>query len=265
MNDGPGMLYASEMAAKALQVAPEGSPHATDACRCAMCARKIRRGDIVSPLDLPKSFTDFKFLGSSGVVCGYCKATTAQHVMRALQRCVITQDGVFNLNKDEARVWFWLTPPKPPYVVVLNQAPSMMATFHYFWRTPVTIDADLVQINVDDVIYQVRRPRVVQAIEYGNLIVQAAQSLQVKKGAIKSPFQVLIRDPSLSPSDNSGRINAVALSLAEQDPRCKQAVDFLSTLRPGELIALSGIFKQKPVAPVEPALITNPKVQTEKE
>lgn len=248
------MIYTSEIATKALGLKPLGNTHEGPDSVCAMCARPIHQGDLSQRKVLSRSFTDFPKLAPSDYICGYCNATARQEIMRELQRCVITEIGIYGLNTDEARSWLWTTPPKPPFAVVINH--STMAAFHYFWRTPVTLDADLITMNVDDVIYQVRRDRVMRALAYAGQLLAKAPALAKKKGVMKSPFLVLSRDPSKSARASNGRIHRDALELAEMFPECRPAVQFLQNLSPGELIALSPMVKQKPAAPVQPPLIT---------
>jgi len=248
------MIYPSELAAQALGIKPLGTPHTGAACHCAMCGRPIAGGDLSMRKKLPKTFLDFPHLRPSDWLCGFCVATTKQNTMRALQRCVITPKGVYPIGTDDARAWFWLSPPKPPFVVVINH--STTAAFHYFWRTPVTLDERLVAMNIDGVTYQVRRPLVLKALEHAAYLVEQIAKLAKKKGAMKSPFVVLSRDPSKSPRSSNGRLSPQALALAKTAPRCQEAVDFLSALSPGELIALSPMLKKKPATPIQPQLIT---------
>jgi CRISPR type IV-associated protein Csf1 len=247
------ILYTSELAARALHVAPEGTPLQGQSCTCAMCQRKIEPGQLANEMSLPKTFLDFEKIGLSGMVCGWCKATTNQSVMRALQRCVVTQDAVYPLNTDDARAWFWNDPPAPPFAVVINH--STMAAFHYFWRTPVSLDRNFITMNVDNVIYQVNRDRVLKAIEHADALVKASQSLGKKK-ILKSAFQVISRDPSKSPRASNGRLMATAKALGRTDPELALASSYLEQLTPGELIALSPLLKQNPATPTQPTPIT---------
>jgi CRISPR type IV-associated protein Csf1 len=249
------MIYTSELAAQALRLQPKGQPHAQSPCYCAMCARPIRTGDFSQKKDLGKTFLDFPFLRPSDWICGFCAATTEQSVMRALQRCVITAEGVYPINTDDARAWLWLTPPKPPFAVVINH--STMAAFHYFWRTPVTLDEKLVSMNVDGVIYEVRRSKLTKALEHGAYLIEQDSKLEKKKGALKSPFVVLSRDPSKSARSANGHISPAALALAKTNEHCKEAVDYLANLTPGELIALSPMLKQNPATATQPTIINS--------
>lgn len=248
------MIYASELAAKALGLAPEGAAHDGPDCICAMCQRPIHPGDISVQKELPRTFVDFGHLAPSDFLCGFCSVTTHQDVMRDLQRCVITSQGIYNLNTDAARAWFWMTPPEPPFAVVINH--STMAAFHYFWRTPVTLDRAFVQMNVDGVLYQIRRDRVLKALDYAKVILDRAPVLEKRKSIMKSPFVVLSRDPTKKARGNNGHVAKDAILLAQTYPDCKEAVAFLQTMTPGELVALSPFLKQTPSDPIQPELIT---------
>lgn len=248
------MIYTSELAAQALGLSPSGDPYKGSGCTCAMCQRLIIEGQLVSAMDLPKTFMDFAHLAPSDYMCGFCNATRQQSVMRELQRSVITEHGIYNLNTDASRAWFWLTPPKPPFSVAINHLTT--AAFHYFWRTPVTTDIEVIQLNVDDVIYLVRRRRILQALEYAKLLVDRAKMLEKKKGVMVTPFKRLDRAPSRSPSMDNGCLTQDAVRLAALDADCKIAFDFLSGITPGERIALSPFLKQKPADPLQPEIST---------
>lgn len=246
------MHYTSELAANALALKPVGQPHEETDCVCAMCRRPIEKGQpSTATKELPRSFTDWVHIGSSGYICGWCKATTPQAVMRHLQRSVITRNGIYNLNTDAARSWFWLTPPDPPFSVVINH--SVQATFHYFWRTPVTLDSRIVNLNLEGTVYQIKRQRVLQAIDAGKLLLDRASELQLKKDALKSAFVVMQRDPT-EPSARNGHIHSDARKLATMYSDCNDAVRFLETLNPGEISAASSLLKQKPSVPEQPLL-----------
>jgi CRISPR type IV-associated protein Csf1 len=248
------MIYTSELAASALKLKPLGKAHEGEPCSCAFCARALKRGDIVSPLDLPKTFTDFPNISASGMLCGYCAATTqSQTIMRALQRVLITREGVYSMGTDPARAWLWLTPPEPPFAVVINH--STLGCFHYFWRTPVTISKELIQVNVDGDILQVHRERVIKAINHANRLVDAANQPGQKKGLIATPFERLDRTATSGPMLNHGTIRKDCLALAKENVDCAASVAYLSGLNMAELFALSSIFKSNPKPPEKPYLI----------
>ncbi len=249
------MQYTSELAAKAMGLSPKGTPHAGEPCVCAMCQRAICPGDLSELKNLTRTFMDFQHLARSDYLCGFCAATIGQTVMRELQRSVITGEGIYNLNTDDARAWFWLTPPAPPYAVVINH--NTMGAFHYFWRTPVTLDNRVVYINVDGTVYQVQRERILKALEHSKTLLAIISSLPAKgkRKAMNSPFGVLSRDPGTKARANHGRLVKEVADLAKTHPQCIEAIRYLDTLGTGELIALSPMLKQKPAIPTQPEII----------
>lgn len=256
------MMYTSELAALGLALAPRGTPHQGPEEHCAMCGRRIARGMISILKDLPKSFTDHHRCGTSDYLCGYCAATSEQVVMRSLQRAVITANGIYALAKDDARAWLWMTPPPPPFAVVISNASS--GTFHLHWRTPVTLSVEVITMNVDDVIYQVRRSRVLEALTAAKLLGElAARSTDAKtREVINTPFMKVSRDPSKSASSAHGRLKQAAYTLAQANPGASIAIQCLEGLSPGELIAVSPFLKKNPVVPVQPDLIHSLKATT---
>lgn len=198
---------------------------------------------------------DFGHLAQSDYLCGFCEATSKQSVMRELQRSVITPQGIYNLNTDDARAWFWLTPPEPPYAVVINH--NTMGAFHYYWRTPVTLDNALVHMNVDGTVYQVRRHKVLKALECAKTLLEAAKALQTKRKELKSPFVVLGRDAGSKPRSNHGRLAPEIQAMGRSSPQYRAEIDFLDNLGTGELIALSPMLKQTPATPQQPELTRN--------
>lgn len=256
------ILYASELAAKALNLEPAGSPHESEPCACGMCQRHIRIGDISQSMNLPKTFMDYHQTARTEFLCGYCQATTSsQSVMRHFQRSVITEHGIYDIGKDESRSWFWATPPEPPYAVVINH--NTLGAFHYFWRTPVTLDNRLVQLNVDGAIFEVRRERVVRAIAYAQQIVKHFSSNPPKgsREKINSPFVILSREPSVAGQNSNGHLLPIVSGLRLTNPEFNEALNFLETLGTGELVALSSTLKKNPATPVKPEIekfISNP-------
>lgn len=232
-----------------------------------MCQRPIKPGDLSSRHKdvMPRTFMDFGSMTESDYICGFCRATSVQTVMRSLQRACITAKGVYNLNLDANRAWLILTPPEPPFSVVINNAKSPTSTFHYHWRTPVTLDSDMMLWNVDDTIYTIRRKRVLQAIEYAKQICAKVDGLGKKNAVMNSPFVMIQRDPTGSFAPRNGHLSMDALKLVELNPELATAADFLKSLTPGELLALAPILKGKPVDPIAPDLMTEVKVKEAKE
>lgn len=247
------MMYASEIAARSLKIAPAGPIYRGPSCHCAMCSRPLATGDHAAAQELPRSFTDFQYLGDSGVICGHCKAVTVQSVMRSFQRSVITTEGVYPLNTDAARAWFWMTPPKPPFVVIFNH--SSQGTFHYIWRTPVTLDTRLIYANLDGQVVQVNQPQVLKALDWTTRMSDALVA-EGAKSPLTTPFVVLSRDTYRSPGSSHANLRKDVLELAQRQPHFLPGIAFFQALGPGEWFALSSMLKQKPVPPAQPVCET---------
>lgn len=215
-----------------------------------------------SRFDPPISFTDHRALRGTGVVCGFCEAARDQRVMRKLQRCVVTSDGCFPIGSDDNRAWLLLDPPPPPFGVVVNAA-SMTAAFHLFWRTPLTLDRDLLIVNVDNRVMPVRRKVMLEAIGWCRDLaaaVNAARTPARRRPDMKHPFRRLDRSP-FGGADGHG-------VLLEEAHRLGAAGEFaplvrnLKSLWAGELWALATLVKSKPVTPIRPDPITSIEAST---
>lgn len=249
-------VYPTELACQALRLAPTGSPAQADHGACGFCGRAITLGTPCIPAKYGQSFTDYPALvAPASHTCGWCAATVKQDPLRAVQNAVITRDGVYANGTDAARAWFWLTPPEPPFVVVFNH--NTPAAFHYLWRTPVTLHRDHVIVNADDRLMTVRRPLVLRAIEVARRLGERAPQvlgMTAKNVAplLPSPFVYLSRQPARDPRAQS--LRKEVLEMAARDTQSRQDVDFLMSLGPGELFALSPFLKTKTETPAQPQL-----------
>lgn len=256
-----GIVYASELAAHALRLRPEGETHTAGKTACAMCGRPIPNGDRSSRLTPSKSFTDWLSLTPSGHICGWCASTSQQVNMRALQRAVITRDGVYPIGKDDHRAWFFLTPPEPPYAVVVSTG-AATAAFHLHWRTPVTLSNELVLVRVHDVVSTIRRGVLMKALgqcEELAAIEEAAAPPKRRTVQAGPPrrhaFISLSRDLE---NPNHGKLRESAVKAARAAGR-DDLLLAMSQLTPGELWALATLAKANAPNPTKPDLITGTK------
>lgn len=239
---------ASDVACAALRLSPIGMPYEGEACHCTYCAKRILRGDIATIFDPARTFTDtLQTALSAGMICGSCAAVTqSQQVLRNFQRCVITLDGVYPIGSDENRSWLWLTPPEPPFVIVINH--NILAAFHFVWRTPVTWSKKLMAANVDDAILWVNHAVLMEAVDKSH---RFAQLLQESLGR-KAPASVWAAPSREGYGPGHGALAKTAQALARTNPEAAQIAKFLSGLEPGVLVALASIVKSKPATPVKP-------------
>ena len=252
----PAPQYASELVCRALGLAPSGSRVTEDSGFCVQCGRPMPAGTPGAAWKAISSFTDHIRLCAGTHSCGWCEASTAQTVMRVYQNAVVTESGVFSLSTDAARAWFWLTPPEPPFFVVVNH--NLPGTFHYHWRTPVSLSKELVALTVDDTPMLVRRAKVMRALQEAAMLRDRLQSsglVAPGKPVHLSPFTYLSRKPSREAT--SVRLRKEVNELAERDADCARSASFLTSLSAGEYFALSSLLKAKQEIPLAPEAITS--------
>ncbi|MFC7436044.1 type IV CRISPR-associated protein Csf1 [Hydrogenophaga bisanensis] len=244
-------FYPSEIACLAGGLEPVGAPHSGADTHCAMCGRPIIHGTPAVPRKVSKTFTNFEWMEETDHICGWCERVIEQTTLRAFQRVVITPKGCYSIGTDANRSWLWLTPPQPPFVVIINS--STTGAFHYLWQTPVTLDKRLIMANFDGVTAPVRTAAIARAVAAAQVLRDTAQAAGYKKIPF-SPFVRLARDAYKATPGGHGRLSETALELAAKYPECERAVQDLHELKPGELVALASILKAKPVEPEAPPL-----------
>jgi CRISPR type IV-associated protein Csf1 len=268
----PQLVYASELVCKALNLTPTGIPkkdvrlddkdagHEHEHTHCAMCARPLEDDTLVEPQSFTNTFTDqAALLAGQGLVCGFCAVSSKQNVLRYLQNCVVTKDGVYSIGKDKYRTWFLLTPPPAPFVAIdRDGAPT--AAFHLHWKSPVTYDTNLIKVRFGGRTLTVRHPVLMQAITDCKLVADEMQSRRPdkkKKDSLNHPFRWLARKMDDS---SHGVLSDEAIAISE-DPNAsneyREAFSRLKTLSTGELWALATLVKSKPEAPEQPTASTN--------
>lgn len=227
-----------------------GEPHRHGSTTCTFCGKAIHEGDLAAPFEPGRSFTDTLKTFPSGVICGACATvTSSQPMLRNFQRVVITKEGLYPIGFDAHRAWLWLTPPEPPFAVVINH--STMGAYHYIWRTPVSMSKQLICANVDDTLVWIDRTVLIEAVNSCRELETLMKQMGVKKAQIwKSPNREGL-------GDGHGQLTASVYELAERAPQIRQKVDFLATLDAGVLIALASVIKSKPVDPVKPEPIVS--------
>lgn len=249
------MISPSRLARQALGLAPAGFAHEGEATHCALCRGAIAPGEPSAPVEFSNAFTDWASVGDTGRACGDCEATTPQPVLRNLQRVVITERGLYPIGTDDHRAWFLLTPPDPPFAVVVSTR-SATAAFHLHWKAPVTLDRNLIVVQLDDQALYIRHPILLLALEACRRVangLQAARPESRRRERLNHPFVVL--DRSVSEPAHGALHPDVALL----GPEHADDLRLLRRLWPGELWALATLAKANPPTPTQPDLITAPK------
>lgn len=230
------MYLASDMAARALKLTPvkgllrwEGEPTS-----CGLCTHPIVKDEPYSPFNPGSFFANTRHLGSfSQVSCWRCVYLCRKPFMDGLRCCVITEDAIYDISKDSAKAWLFLTPPKPPFAVVVLASDN--AT-HQVWRAPVTFDNRRIAICNGDRLFQIRPAKLQAVVKLTN---------RINEGADKFIYP-LITDRDYEMRD-LGRINSKAVDLLKPEE-----ISLIRSLSPGERWALAFIIHPKMPQPVVP-------------
>lgn len=218
-------LSPSSIAAAALGLTPAGRPWggAAGTLLCALERRPLEPGEPCLPFKPGPNFLDSTAIADSSVVSGAAALFMGKAVMLKTQRAVFSPEGAFSLATDAARAWFFLTPPKPPYVAVI--ADSMLQ--HLIWRAPVNLSQDLIRFRHGHKLLTVRRPRLIEAMNALRALGEPAFVALDREG--KHPGHGVLR-------------NSCPPELARD----------LADLTPGELLALATLAKKNTVTPERP-------------
>ena len=260
------IVYGSDLAVSALGIQPEGVPWSREPTRCACCGKPVLPGDLaVRDKDrFGPQFTDGPYLAckGSGAVCGACSAVMNAKPLRALQRAVVTANAVYPIGRDAHRTWLLLQPPEPPYVAVVSDTKQA----HLVWRTPVTMDNNLVVVRLGSRLLRIRRWLLEQAISDCQLVADAVNAARDagdgqgrrKKAAVaglRHPFVALSRELS---EQAHGILRREVACEDERSPGSDvgKAVARLKRLGPGELWGLATLAKREVEAPERPEPIS---------
>lgn len=219
------------------------------ASACMACGTAIPAGDaVVEWAPSHSTFTDWQYLvrdgyrGSSGCVCRDCAPLLKNRVMQRTQKCVISRDDAWSLAKDANRAWFLRTPPKPPFVAVISDAMKQ----HLLWRAAVTIDSDLIFVQLGRSTLRIDRPRLFEAEACCIRAAEIASTLGVAVQA-RHPFLALDRERS---DPGHGVLNPAIVTASAHSVELADRLDALLQLGEGELWALSALVKVKIEVPL---------------
>lgn len=243
----------SEMACRSVGLDPTGDPAETSS-QCTFCGCDINPGDIAlaNPLKGKTSFMDDPSLATrSNYACGWCASLMPRQSMAALRSAVVTAEGAYPLNTDAARTWYFLDPPPPPHVAGITSLDPPINQ-HLFWRTPPTLDNDLLIVRFGNELFSIRRQRLLDAVKACRRASQLLTEVNGKK-TIPHPYQSLDRKMT---SLSHGRFRDDALKLERENTEMAELLTFLRGCNSGEIWALSILAKTTPDEPLKPKKIT---------
>lgn len=237
------MIYPGDLVVSALRLAPdmmEVEEWRGEPTNCSHCARPIAAGSLYQSPKLGEFFSDTRDLAcASGVVCWQCTHLRKKTMLNGLSFTLVTKDAIYPIAKHENKAWLFLTPPAGPFLALHSSATMQ----HLAWRTPVTLDNNLINIRFGPRLYTVRPAVVRKGVEI-------ADRINMNTG--KSYVNPLMLDQKAM-AFYHGLINPKARELLTD-----QEVDFLTNIiRPGERWALSFLTHSKRPQPVMPDPITD--------
>lgn len=207
--------------------------HSGPGTHCAFCGKPICTGDLCEPAAaLGEFFSDTRDLAAyTRRSCPACARVRSKKAMFALQRALVTEDGIYSIAPAAARAWLFLTPPKPPFVAVLTTATLQ----HLIWRTPVTVSRDLIVIRHGARLHTVRPSLVAQARD--SCLRWHEANPQIKWG----PYVMLDRAEE---APTHGLLREQVWQMMSQNEK-----DLFLSLTPGEVWALAHVIHTEPIEP----------------
>ncbi|MFW5886445.1 MAG: type IV CRISPR-associated protein Csf1 [Bacteroidota bacterium] len=212
---------------------------------CMFCGESIDVGIKWKPAK--GSFNDWQNLENSNYLCLDCASLKEKKNMGNLQKTVINKDGAWKLGKAEYKMWFFLTPPKPPFVAMLSTAKSS----HMFWKSAVTLDLNCINIMVGNKLLEIDRDLAFEAAEWCREVSELAKKKKQNPGVLYPFFNL-----STDMKDTAyGTFTKGFLRFCTENKRADTIRKKLLMLGEGEIWALSTLIKQGRVKPVEEKII----------
>lgn len=252
------IISPSAIAIDALGIQPEGTMicNAEAGQRCAVCGVTLRTGEPIDTLRLPDSFTNHASLAIPGgeYRCGACTAvmTRGPNFMMALATCVASRDdGYLPMMKKEHRAWAFLTPPKPPFIMAVQNAQQQ----HTVWRAPVSLSRDLFFVRIGEQVVSIRREKLAAAREAAIGVdaairaagegAKAGRGRPAKTDSVENPFYSDWKYQDAT----GGQLKPYVLEAIKQQLIALPDLDALTCLTGGEIWALTAVLHLTPVRP----------------
>lgn len=130
---------------------------------CVKCGMHYPAGTPVSAAVYQAGFTDRPSLAlpSAPYECWACRAMTHRLFMQTHAVSVITPEGFYSLKDNASRASFFMQPPEPPFMVIINVSQQA----HLVWRTPVNLSRQRYVMRVGPRLQVIRHPYVLAGIQ----------------------------------------------------------------------------------------------------
>lgn len=255
------MISPSAIALHAAGFDPISEYALTKTARCVMCGIEMNCGQQAAAWSPTDSFTNWAHLSApeSTHVCPACAgAWRIEFTQGWATGAVYNADGVHKTNSADTLAYMLLNPPATPFVWVKGDQKQQ----HLVWRTPVTVDPDLLRVRLGEKVATIRR-----------LTVLATLKLVRDTEKILAEFPKDKRLPKkLNPGNESGIFKYLDwgiysvdhallsdgfLALSKEDQVFATLREKLESLNFGEVWALMILLKTK--NSTKPAIIATPK------
>jgi CRISPR type IV-associated protein Csf1 len=232
--------------------------------QCVMCGVRMLEGDQAAAWEPTIGFTNFVHLlaPTSKHVCPDCAGAWRVEFTQSWATGVIfNEDGVHKANSADTMAHALLYPPMTPFLWVKGDQKQQ----HLVWRTPVTIDKNLVRVRLGEKVVTIRRL----------VVIGALKAFRDAEEVLKSIPKELRPAKKANPGNESGLFRylawdvdhvdhslisdgLIALSVGHKHAQQFSCLkDLLQSLNFGEVWALMILLKSK--KPTKPEIIATPK------
>lgn len=232
--------------------------------QCTMCGVEMHAGDQAAAWKPKDSFTNYAHLlaPSSKHICPDCAgAWRVEFTQSWANGAIFNVDGVQQVNSFETMAYALLNPSQTPFLWVRCDQKQQ----HLVWRTPVTLDANLLRVRLGETVVTIRRLVVIDALKAVRDAEDAMKTLPkelrpAKKGNPGNEAGIFkYLDWAIDNVDHS-LISDGFMALTSGNEHAKQFSDLLNLLKSlnfGEVWALMILLKSK--NPTKPEIIATPK------
>jgi CRISPR type IV-associated protein Csf1 len=227
---------------------PQGIPVTEPTC-CAACGCDLLVGDHMVWSRPGKGFTDWQYLTHPTLrdgqfpLCTSCAVFFTSDYLRfqaAIPAAVYGPAGAWSLTGDAERRWFLLTPPEPPFVAYIATTMGQ----HVVWRSPITMDAELLRIGIARTVLTIHRHKLLVASDLCHDLAGRMREDGLKVTG-NHPFTALDRKME---AGGHGQIRPDFL-MWMQNHGLTDEINLLESLGEGEIWGLAILNKSKPDIP----------------
>jgi len=158
---------------------------------CVTCGVDLM-GRPAFPVQFGKSFSDWQYLIKSSAPAHQCadcnflmSGAYLSQVQSRIPGMLVSQAGVFRFTTDADRAALFLNPPEPPFAVAIATTMGQ----HVWFRTPITLDRDLIQIAMGRDMLLIHRPL---ALDYSNRLMRWSEQYH----AVPTEPELLLEETS---------------------------------------------------------------------